>query len=910
MNDLLHILPSLGPRGGTSDSTSSSTDTPSSRLKKKRSNPPPTPNPISRLVRGANSFFWSLRDGLTDAEREDLRKLEERKQILALRMKDATDAAQWTAAARELDLLEGNDLWKLDSSSDVPDEYNPTLIASRTRELDDARISCDFRAMLHLVRTALSRDLGGMDNPELYRHSYLGTKDLIERYVDSAVKTIQALVENSGCHPRLMAEAGLEDKDLLEGMLLARQAFGRSALLLSGGGTFGMMHIGVLKGMFEAKLLPRLISGASAGSIVCAVLCTRTDEEIPKVLEQFPYGDLAVFEEEGNELGWLDHMKRLLTIGSWSDIRHLTRVMRELLGDMTFQEAYNRTRRICNICVSTASIYELPRLLNYVTAPNVMIWSAVAASCSVPLVFSAAPLLVKDPVTGEHLPWNPASQQWIDGSVDNDIPMSRLAEMFNVNHFIVSQVNPHIVPFLSRDERLCPAAQHSEAPTTLSISSQKDTTPDWLYTLTTLARDEALHRLQFMAELGLFPNLATKLRSVLSQKYSGDVTILPEIALHDLPRLLANPTTDFMLRACLAGERATWPKLSRMRDRLAIELAIDRAVHALRARVVFSRSQVDLRRLVVVPGVSAGPVLRAQAQAEAAMLQQQHHHHRGGAVGSRHRRGSGSSIQLLARQRKVLGLNNSWSDEESEREERELELSRRRGEPGLWLGERSAAAAGMAAGGSKPRLRRAAKSQTHVPSALHSLSSPMTPAAVKMGSYLTAGRLGALMDETPSRPPISPRIVVEPDSERDSSLTHTHTPLKGAAHDGAHHAYHHYHREQDQPATSSPQLDPSLLLLSPTTTSHPETSDRDQADDLLQLRSSSDVGESHTDESVSDPEPYEAEASSQPVGWMVRQRAERGGNAQVGRKRAATSPGPLSPPLAVGAADGGGGLWD
>ncbi|CRK21827.1 hypothetical protein BN1708_017902, partial [Verticillium longisporum] len=129
-------------------------------------------------------------------------------------------------------------------------------------------------------------------------------------------------------------------------------------------------------------------------------MCTRTDEEIPDVIRAFPYGDLNVFDGLEKPDTVLDHIRRLLTEGSWSDISHLTRVMRDLLGDMTFQEAYNRTRRILNICVSTESIYELPRLLNYVTAPNVMIWSAVAASCSVPLVFSAAPLLVKVPDTG------------------------------------------------------------------------------------------------------------------------------------------------------------------------------------------------------------------------------------------------------------------------------------------------------------------------------------------------------------------------------------------------------------------------------------------------------------------------------------------------------------------------------
>lgn len=30
-----------------------------------------------------------------------------------------------------------------------------------------------------------------------------------------------------------------------------------------------------------------------------------------------------------------------------------------------------------------------------------------------------------------------------DGSLENDLPMQQLSELFNVNHFIISQVNPH-----------------------------------------------------------------------------------------------------------------------------------------------------------------------------------------------------------------------------------------------------------------------------------------------------------------------------------------------------------------------------------------------------------------------------------------------------------------------------------
>lgn len=539
--------------------------------------------PAARVLKGSahslNNTLLQLRDGMTEDERAAKVRREERIQILNVRLKNAETMEQWKEAAEELDELEGNKSWKEDNTFDG---FDAELIEARLRELDTARINCDVKAMLHLVRTALSRNLGGMGNIALYRHSHIGTKNLIERYIDSTIDTIHALVETS----KHALPEGLEMKDIMEQVLYARQAFGRSALLLSGGATFGMNHIGVLKALFEAKLLPRIISGASAGSIVCAVLCTRTDEELPEVLETFPYADLAVFEEDDRKDGILDRLRRLLTQGAWIDIRHLTRVMRDWLGDMTFQEAYNRSRRILNICVSSASVYELPRLLNYITSPNVIIWSAVAASCSVPVLFSSAQLLAKNPLNGEISPWNPTPHRWIDGSVDNDLPMTRLAEMFNVNHFIVSQVNPHVVPFLAKED------------INLSQDAAADgSNPGWVYSLTNLAREEALHRMQMLAELGIFPNLVTKLSSVLSQKYSGDITILPEIDYRNLPHILKNPTPEFMLQACRSGERATWPKLSRIRNHCAVELELDRAVQALRARVVFSPSQVDLRRL-------------------------------------------------------------------------------------------------------------------------------------------------------------------------------------------------------------------------------------------------------------------------------------------------------------------------
>ncbi|KAI9807925.1 MAG: hypothetical protein M1825_005231 [Sarcosagium campestre] len=538
-------------------------------------------SPLIRLARNPVGALGTVLDGLRDGADNDERArtlaVNERKEILNVLLANASTYEEWRSCAEELDVLEGIEEWKAEPSSA---DYDAILVESRLKALDEARISCDVKRMLFLLRTSLTRELGGMGNVRLYRHSHVGTKNLIERYITSALETIAALLQHSAAR----RPNELDSKYMLEQMLSARQAFGRSALMLSGGATFGMNHIGVLKTLWQNRLLPRIISGASAGSIVCSVLCTRTDEEMPELIEQFPHGDLSVFEESGQEEGVLMRVARFLKRGAWIDTSHLMRVMKNILGDMTFQESYNRTRRILNICVSSASLYELPRLLNYITAPNVLIWSAVAASCSVPFVFTSASLLAKDPKTGEAVPWNPTPQRYIDGSVDNDLPMTRLAEMFNVNHFIVSQVNPHVIPFLEKEDEVY-------SPLASAASSGQS----WGYTMMNLAKAEAMHRMHILADFGIFPNTLTKARSVLSQKYSGDITIFPEISYADFPRMLKNPTSQFMLRAMLSGERATWPKMSRIRNHCAIELALDDAVQRLRARVVFSPSQVDLR---------------------------------------------------------------------------------------------------------------------------------------------------------------------------------------------------------------------------------------------------------------------------------------------------------------------------
>ena len=75
----------------------------------------------------------------------------------------------------------------------------------------------------------------------------------------------------------------------------------------------------------------------------------------------------------------------------------------------------------------------------------------MAASCAFPSLFPPQPLIAKSR-DGAFVPWQPEGKlgprRWRDGSLENDLPMKELSELFNVNYFLVSQTNPHIVPIL------------------------------------------------------------------------------------------------------------------------------------------------------------------------------------------------------------------------------------------------------------------------------------------------------------------------------------------------------------------------------------------------------------------------------------------------------------------------------
>lgn len=70
-----------------------------------------------------------------------------------------------------------------------------------------------------------------------------------------------------------------------------------------------------------------------------------------------------------------------------------------------------------------------------------------------------------------------------------------------------------------------------------------------------------------------------------------------------------------MLSALLLGERATWPQLDRIKVSSSIELALDNAVHELRARIAFPQQEVQVKsrsRTRTMSGSLAGTKLNGK----------------------------------------------------------------------------------------------------------------------------------------------------------------------------------------------------------------------------------------------------------------------------------------------------------
>lgn len=442
-------------------------------------------------------------------------------------MDAATTFDEWCSAATTHDALSGATSWRDEDESVC---FDAASLRESMRAMASAREAGDGLRLASVLTADLYRHLNDFSATELYERAFTGTKRIVERYLDECEASLRWLAAWEA--PAL----GFAEKR--RRFDTAYKVFGRSALLLSGGATWGFHHLGVVKALFEAGLLPEIISGASTGAMIAAGVCARSDDELRELFAH----------PRSMRLDGLVPVARAqaLRTGAWLDPEKLYEVLLHNCGPWTFAEAFARSGRALNISVSPTRARQKPRLLTHLTAPDVLIARAAVASSALPGLFPPVVLHERgaDGRVVDHVP----AERWVDGSLHGDLPKQRLSRLHNVNHFIVSQTNPLVLPFVPRKRGVGAAVAELVGAT---VRGQGGYAAD-------LARRAG--------PSGPLGQIADQAYALVHQDFGGDIDIHPRVTWASYRKVVSNPTPDDLDRFIFEGQRAVWPQLAKIRN--------------------------------------------------------------------------------------------------------------------------------------------------------------------------------------------------------------------------------------------------------------------------------------------------------------------------------------------------------
>ena len=457
-----------------------------------------------------------------------------------IRMAQACSFDEWRAAAEAEDERTGAARWK---AKDESRRYDFKVIRRRLEELREVRASGDPQRLLFYLNEGIHGNTGGMGSSSLYRRARFGTKDLVTAYSRELAGAIEQL-----------GTKGEDELPFVEKRKFFRRAshcFGRTAMMFSGGGILGFFHVGVARALLEQGLLPNVLSGASAGALVAAIVGSHDEEELRGMLQA-----RALHEAfEGLFEASVEPTKKRRRLG----VAELRSFVESRLPDLTFAEAFEKTGRRINISVSPRELHQQARLLNAITSPTVFIREAVMASCAIPGIFPPVTLMARGH-SGERQPYV-ASRQWVDGSVTNDLPARQLSRLYGVNHFITSQVNPIVLWTLrDTDAEDTLFAKFWEIGTQAARQSMRATYP------------LSMKLTERSYPLNVFVRMAY---GIATQDYTADINILPRRRAWNPAKLLSALSaheTEFLIAE---GEAAAWPRIERIRNCTRVSRALD-----------------------------------------------------------------------------------------------------------------------------------------------------------------------------------------------------------------------------------------------------------------------------------------------------------------------------------------------
>ena len=473
-------------------------------------------------------------------------------------MEQASSYDEWMQLARKYDLESGKERWK---GVDQTESYEFVEVRSRLDKLRGMRAARNNPGLLFVLNEGIHGNLGGMGSEELYNRAKSGTKNLVRDYIDEVAEALEYLASDE------VDDISFETK--IDFFDRAQHCFGRSALMLSGSGSLLYFHIGVVLALAEQNLIPNIISGASGGSFIGSILCTHSNDELQRVfdLKHFTAVNRSTIRKTGEK------RKK-------AGIDDFNAALKYLIPDLTFQEALAKTGRHLNISVASADKVKTSRLLNAQTSPNVFLHESILASSAIPGVFPAVTLMAKNH-EGERQQYIPGSQ-WIDGSLSSDLPTKRLARLYGVNHFIVSQTNPHIVPFVTD-------AKRKSDTTSLLRDASVDTARTWMNTGAAIWKKP-------LSKRNKVSRVANTMLSILNQNYKGDINIMPSLNIRNLIMPISNIDQAEMEQLIDMGRRATWPKMEMIRVQTKIGRTLSKIQTQFHSELVKESAKNKSRR--------------------------------------------------------------------------------------------------------------------------------------------------------------------------------------------------------------------------------------------------------------------------------------------------------------------------
>ena len=476
-------------------------------------------------------------------------------------MAAAESYSEWTAAAKAHDKASGVRQWV---TSDESKHFDYASIRRRLRRLRRLKKNKDYAGILFALNEGLHGNIDGMGSSALYGKAKFSTKKLIVDYVNEVADALD-----------LLASEAAEDipfEERLDFFRRAQHCYGCSALVMSGAGSLLYFHIGVVKALWLEGVLPDILSGSSGGAIVGSLVSTHSDKYIETMLEP----ENLVSEIERDQ-GLFERFEAFRPeVASVEDVQE---ALHRLIPNVTFQEAFESTGRHLNVSIAAAEKHQTSRLLNSITTPNVYVREAVMASAAVPGFYPPVALAAKND-KGERQPYLP-SRRWVDGSLSDDLPAKRLSRIYGVNHFIVSQVNPHIFPFVTDTKR------KRDLLTTVKLAAGR-TAREWINASASMFEKP----ISWNPTVSRYTNAAL---SIINQDYFGDINILPDRRLFNPLKLLAHRSMEEIIELIEMGEKATWPKIEMIRVQTTISKALDRILKDMDRRLPKIRSHVSRR---------------------------------------------------------------------------------------------------------------------------------------------------------------------------------------------------------------------------------------------------------------------------------------------------------------------------